>query len=56
MTTYVLEFNGATSVVDCGSDASLDNLPTAGDFTVDAWIRADGYGGTNLGIVASHQE
>lgn len=33
-----LIFNGTTSSVDCGSDASIDNL-TANAFTVDIWIK-----------------
>lgn len=34
--------NGTDTSINCGSDASLDNLPGAGgDFTVDGWFRYD---------------
>lgn len=47
-----LRFDGLTSSVDCGSDASLDNLP-AGDFTVEAWVRAPAMSAQNdPGIVS----
>jgi hypothetical protein len=34
---YYLTFNGTTTVVACGSDASLDDIPL-GDFTAEAWV------------------
>jgi len=42
---YYLTFNGTTSVVNCGTDPALDDLPAA-DFTAEAWIRATGWGET----------
>jgi hypothetical protein len=47
---FHLNFNiNDPSDLDCGSDAAIDNLSDSGndDFTVEAWIRAEGYG--NLG-------
>lgn len=38
---YYAEFNGTTSEIDCGSDASLDDLHAA-DFTVEGWFYFDG--------------
>lgn len=46
-----MTFNGASSTVNCGSDASLDNLPSA-DFTIEAWVYATGWGGLNFGMIA----
>jgi len=48
-----MTFNGATSIVNLGSDADLDNLPSGGDFTVEAWIRADSFGESNNGTILS---
>jgi hypothetical protein len=36
---YYVEFNGVTSLIDCGSDASLDNLPVGRVITIDLWYR-----------------
>lgn len=41
---FNLEFVELASDVDCGNNAALDNLPSGGDFTIEAWIRADGWG------------
>lgn len=39
---YYLYCNGATTVVDCGSDASLDNRPTAvANFQIEGFFRYD---------------
>ncbi|RLC98173.1 MAG: hypothetical protein DRI46_11810 [Chloroflexi bacterium] len=35
---YAVGFNGATTLINCGSYAGLDNLPTA-DFTLEGWFR-----------------
>jgi hypothetical protein len=43
-----LIFNGTTSVVNCGSDAGLDNLADAA-FTAEAWVYPRSYGENNLG-------
>ena len=40
---YSLEFNQTTSNVNCGSDASLDNLADNA-FTAEAWVYSRGYG------------
>lgn len=34
-----LRFDGVGALVNCGSDATLDNLPSAGIMTVDGWVR-----------------
>jgi len=54
------EFGGAIitvrSVVDCGSNAVLDDLPDfavagKGQITAEAWTRTDGYGASNNGYI-----
>lgn len=45
-----LEFNGDTSKINCGSDASIDDLP-ASDFTVDGWVYAQSGGEGGLGRI-----
>jgi len=47
-----LEYNGNNSSVNCGSDSSLDNLHD-GILTLDTWIRFDGVGENNFGMIAS---
>ena len=47
---FSILFNGTTSEIDCGDDASVQGLPNS-DFTVDAWIQADGYGENNEGRI-----
>jgi len=42
-----LEFGVSGDNVNCGSDASLDDLPigaSSNGFTVEAWVKADGWG------------
>ncbi|GAH41870.1 unnamed protein product, partial [marine sediment metagenome] len=40
-----IEFDGADTVIDCGSDAAIDDIPAAADgFTAEAWVRADTWG------------
>jgi len=48
---FFVEFNGTTAVIDCGSDASLDDLPDVGSFTVDFWVYYEG-AGKGIGVVA----
>jgi hypothetical protein len=52
---FCLTFNGATSDVNCGSDAGLDTLPTDrapyDGFTAEAWILPAGYGENNQGRI-----
>lgn len=51
---YCISFSGGTATenVDCLSAAAVDNLPTgAGGLTVEAWVRADTYGGGNSGRI-----
>lgn len=43
-------FDGATSVINVGSDASLDNI-FAGGGTVSAWIRPTGWGENGFGRI-----
>jgi hypothetical protein len=45
-----LIFNATTSSVNCGSDASLDNLADNA-FTAEAWVYALGYGEGTLGTI-----
>ena len=40
---FALDFDGVDDNVNCGSAASLDDLPSA-DFTAEAWVMADGWG------------
>lgn len=47
---YYLTFNGTTSLVNCGSDVGLDDLPDAA-FTAEAWVRADGRGEGSFGRI-----
>lgn len=57
--TSYLEFTlGDDDNVNCGSDASLDDLPDnavagKGQITVEAWIRANSYGQGNVGTIAT---
>ena len=48
-TDYAVEFNGTTTVIDCGSDAGLDDVASGGDITVDIWFRADSDGENDSG-------
>jgi hypothetical protein len=45
-----LEFEDTGDYVDCASDATIDDLPPNG-ITAEAWVLADGYGGTNIGRI-----
>jgi len=47
---YHLEFNGVSSRVNCGNSAGLNELPDAA-MTVEAWIRADGWGGNDQAML-----
>jgi len=38
---YYVELDGATSVINCGSDTSLDDLPLKSSFTADIWARME---------------
>lgn len=35
---YYMSFNGTSSFINAGSDSSLDNLPSAGDFTAEVML------------------
>lgn len=49
-----LLFDASADDVNCGRGwGSIDDLPPAPGFTVEAWVRADGWGQSNLGIIAS---
>lgn len=42
---WALKFNGTSSFVDCGSDASLDDIPAGGGILqAEGWFRSDGSG------------
>lgn len=52
-----LEFDGIDSIVNCGSNAVVDNLPdfavsAKGILVIDGWVRPDGYGGLSSGFIA----
>ena len=54
---YPLVFDGDTSEVDLGSPAVLDDLPDFavagnGQIQIDAWVKGDGWGEGNAGIIA----
>ena len=46
-----LVFNGATSVVNCGSEAGLDDIPDGAQITVDGWVKSLSVGELNLGVI-----
>lgn len=48
---YYLDFNGTTTLINCGSDAALDDLQDAA-MTVEAWIKADSSGEAS-GVIAA---
>jgi hypothetical protein len=53
-----LVFDGADSLVNCGNDVSLRDIPDnavagRGNITVEAYIRADGYGEGNQGHICA---
>ena len=48
-----LGFNGSTSVVSCGSDTSLDNLPDGKAITWEGWYYALSAGESNYGALFS---
>ena len=41
---YAVTFNNSTTVINAGSDAGIDDIPSGANFTVEAWIRPDSYG------------
>jgi hypothetical protein len=43
-------FNGTSTSIDCGSEASVDNLQDAA-FTAEAWINASGWGMNSQGVI-----
>ena len=52
-TPYAVEFNATTTVVNCGSGATLDDLPNgANGFQVGAWVRQDNSGEGGYATVA----
>jgi hypothetical protein len=53
-TDYAVEFNGTNTVIDCGSGATLDDIPAGGgDISVDCWFRSDGEGDEAFGSLLS---
>lgn len=51
--SYYVDYDGDTAIIDCGSGASIDDLPGSGDFTIDGWIKPDGAGEASQGHVAT---
>jgi hypothetical protein len=52
---WCLEYNATTTDVNCGSHATLDNLPTAAHLCYDGWFQADGWGEANAGYMISKE-
>lgn len=48
---YTLLFDGASGEVDIGNPTVLNNLPSLGDFTVEAWINPLGWGENQQGMI-----
>lgn len=53
-----LDFNGDTSSINCGSNATLDDIPdfavaAKGNITAEAWIKPDTWGEANAGRIFS---
>jgi len=48
---FVLDFDATDDDVNCGSDASIDDLPSGGNFTAEAWVMADGWGEGTIGHI-----
>lgn len=53
-----LTFDGSASLCNCGNGATIDDLPDfavagRGQITVEAWIRARGWGEANLGVISA---
>ncbi len=44
-TDRAVEFDGADTVINCGSDVDIDDIHDA-EFTAEAWVRVDVYGGS----------
>lgn len=40
-TDYAVEFDGLSTYVDCGSGATLDDIPNGAEITVSIWVRVD---------------
>jgi len=51
-TDYAVEFNGTSTGINCGSGATLDDIPSGAEFTVDAWVRADSDASAFNGVLA----
>jgi len=55
VTPSAYDFDGAATLINCGSNAALDDLPSQpagkGTFTAEAWVRADSLGEINLGVI-----
>ena len=45
-----LEFDALATLINCGSDNVIDDLPAA-SMTAEAWVRADGFGEGNVGVI-----
>lgn len=52
---YSVEFDGSTTRINCGSGASIDNLPS-GDMTVEGHIRPDDINNTQTLVYKGHDE
>ena len=49
---YYLAFNGSSTIVNCGSDASLDDLHDAA-MTVEMWVKMATFGDNNYAYLAA---
>jgi hypothetical protein len=54
ITQYYIDYNATTTKVDCGSDASLQDLHDAA-MTVECWVKPDGWGESNLGMIVAKE-
>lgn len=46
---WAVAFNGTSTTVNCGSGATLDDIPDGSPFTVEGWFRADSTGEGDYG-------
>lgn len=51
-----VEYNGADTSLNCGSDAGLDDLAVGAAFEIDIWFRADGWGEIGYGCLLNKSD
>jgi len=50
-TDYAVEFNGTSTYIGCGSDASIDDIPSGAEMTVAGWVRLDSTAASTFTII-----